>query len=1170
MAISNTLYPDSIVDDLVSEEESLHSFLSIEPILPYAMHSPEIALHVQEMKKLLKRCVTKKLGSDLKLLESCLLSNLPILDWKVSQNAPGVIGLTVLCLSSKEHDTENKLESIIKGYLVLGKHTNILSMQSLFFHWNFFPDKSFLIMEIRALIENGKDLNRAIANLPSLSTQITSSLKNPEVLNKFFSQRPILQDFKCAQVHRELVLLIEKFPHLFNTDLFLEMGRLFSLCSPSFFDPRPSRLITKTLAFHYLMRTNLQRLLSLYPEKRHLEIRYVKTELNFRFGSKPVLGLIIALSPLDKHEFFEESHIQQAAQFLLPETGIVKGSFYVYQGLEDPICMLYIELEKKNGSRFSQEELVILKQGLEEELKRRIEKLVPSIFMTRNEEEIMRSILLLSQELQYLSDLPQAMISLDSQTTTDLFFTIILVRLLKPGQPPLIKNFELLKSQAEFLPDRIQQIGFLRKSHPKEANVFHLRIPKDSSLLRVDYSVNFYLARGRAAAILSQAIGPFRDYNGGMILKQGELLYQFKDAFPEITLKNPEILENFFFSLNPIEIQATLPLPSLETLFQLFLEAKNAELQQKEHYFLKIEEKKGQLFAMVRFQDTSFKDELYASLIRHEFWAKSLIHNSVVIHGSLYTGIIFSQTDTKKHLAFIEGLHSAIKNWKNSLQNQKILKLSFIDLPQSLDPRLAGDEMSSTIVKMLFEGLTRLGRNGKLDLAAAESVDISEDLKHYTFKLKKCYWSDGSQISAYDFEYAWKKILSPDFVTPFTYVFYPIKNATLAKQNLCPLDQIGVTVIDSTTLSVELEHPTPEFLELTALPLYSPVPRTIDKIHPNWSLRNSENFICNGPFLPKQIQNNSRCEFVKNSFYWDKDHVELQQIHLSKDSDLLANEMFKNGEIHWLGKPMRSWETFFENNTDTQVSSASVGVYWCIFNTKKFPFNNVHLRQAFDFAINRHDLASKTIQNHVPASTPLPLSHTMNYCAQKIFGDEQKALELFELALEELGLTRKTFPLLTLNFLSTPARESTIRYVAERWRQLFQIRCRLEGFNFSSLIAKIAKGDFQISGLYWGSNVDSPFYTLGTFEYDRLDINPPKWINSQYQELLRSARKELDPTEKVKYLSEAERLLIQEAPVIPLFYEREKNMKKACLHRVLYSKNTGSVDFKYAYIEQQN
>jgi hypothetical protein len=122
-------------------------------------------------------------------------------------------------------------------------------------------------------------------------------------------------------------------------------------------------------------------------------VRYAKTTLNFHFGSKPVLGLIICISILDKYDFIEEDHIEQAARSIIPGIQIIKDSFYTYQGINDPVRSLYVELEKIDGTEFTRHELTLLKKELEEEIKRRIETLVPSIFMIRNEEETMRNIL---------------------------------------------------------------------------------------------------------------------------------------------------------------------------------------------------------------------------------------------------------------------------------------------------------------------------------------------------------------------------------------------------------------------------------------------------------------------------------------------------------------------------------------------------------------------------------------------------------------------------------------------------------------------------------------------------------------------------------------------------------------------------------------------------------
>jgi len=1151
-------------------EDSTESLLQIEPLAPYAMLSPEIGLHVKNAKNFIKRCLSEEFSDcDGATLQSALLDKLPLIAWDSSKSIPGCITSTILCVASKGDNTETRLESILKGWVVPGKSTQVLSQHSLYFQWNLFETTSFLVLQWTGLVENKSDMDIALSNLPSFTTQLVSALKNPVAFKNFFSHKPLLQDLKQAKIHEELVLLLQRFPHFFSVDLLSEMGRFLALAEKSFFEPRSSRLITKIISFHYLMRLNLTRLPSLYPEKRHVEVRFVKTDLNFYFGSKPVLGLIIGMSPLDNHEFFEESHISQAVQSLLPHLNTIKSSFYSYQKLDDPICTLYVEIEKKDGSTFSSKELQILKKGVGEELKRRVEKLVPSIFMHRNEEEVMRNILLLSQELKYLSDIPQVIISLDTQNLSEISFTVVLVRILKPNQLPIKKHFEMINAEMSFISDRTQQVGFIRKNYPKEANVFHLKIRKDPSLLRADYSVNFYLARNKATAILSEAIGPFRDYNGGMILKQGELFYQFQDSFSDVAQKNPELLENFFFSLSPIEAQATLPLFSLTTLFSQFLEAQKRDLSQKEDYFLRIEERQGQLFAMIRLQGKSFKEELNLALGNRELLSKSLIYNSIQIQGSLYTGLVLSYPEERKRQLFIEAIHEALKNWIHKTQNQQIVKLSFSSLPSTLDPGMAGERSSHIITKMLFEGLTRLDKDGKPTLALAKSIDVSPDLKQYVFKLKQAYWSNGAQITAYDFEHAWKKILSPQFPTPFAYMLYPIKNAKPAKENLCGLSEVGIFSLDPMTLSVELENPTPELPELLTHSLFSPIHHVTDKVDPNWAEKGSSDFVCNGPFLLKNIVNHTRYELVKNPFYWDKESVRLQGIRFSKNSTFTANEMFKKEEIHWIGSSIGGWEFFLENNPETQIHSSYIGIYWCIFNTKKFPFNNTLLRQAFNLAIDKHDLVSKIHADHLPASTPLPLSLSMNHNFEGGLSDEKKAVELFEMALQELGLSRHTFPLITLNYLNTPLRKKTFAYLQEKWKTLFQIPCRLEGFNFNSLLAKTMKGDFQISGLQWKTCVDNPSYALEIFKYDNMEMNTAKWTNPEYQELLQKVKHARDPVEKVKFLSEAEKALAAAVPIIPLFYEKEKNIVKSYLHQVIHSKTTGNVDFKYAYIDKK-
>ncbi|NDD58501.1 MAG: peptide ABC transporter substrate-binding protein [Chlamydiae bacterium] len=653
-----------------------------------------------------------------------------------------------------------------------------------------------------------------------------------------------------------------------------------------------------------------------------------------------------------------------------------------------------------------------------------------------------------------------------------------------------------------------------------------------------------------------------------MILKQGELFCLFKDSFPTLSQKNHELLENFFFSLNPIETQATLPLTTLKNLFNLFLEATKTELSKKDHYFLKIEEKNEQQFTLIRTQEVSFKEELFASFSAREFSHKSLIQTHVTFQGSLYSGFILQSNDIKKQTLFIEAIHNAIQKWKSRLKNEQTLRLSFTDLPRTFDPRLGGDQTSCTLLKMLFEGLTRINKHGKPELALAEAVSVSKDLKTYIFKLKQCFWSNGKPVSAFDFEYSWKKIISPLFSTAFVYFFYPIKNAKHANDGLCPVDSVGIKAIDASTLEVQLENPTPEFLELTAHTLYSPVNHELDKIHPNWGLGEDDQFICNGPFLIKKLTPGVRATFIKNNMYWDRDQVRLEQVTITKDNSFIANEMFKNDETDWLGKPLRAWEPFFSKNTEDAVSSTPMGIYWCVFNTSSFPFNNLKLRQALSLSINRQVLVESICYDALPASTPLPLAHTMNHDPKEVVGNQEKAKILFEEALDELRLTRKNFPVLNLVYSNSNIRESSSLFLAQTWQRLFQINCQVVGYEFHSCLNKMMKGDYQIGTLFWQSLIDNPLYTLNAFKENDHEINFAKWSNSQYISLLDQAQKEVDPLLRIKFLAEAERILIREKPVLPLFYEKERNLKKPHLKNVCYSQTTGYVDFKYSFIER--
>ena len=213
---------------------------------------------------------------------------------------------------------------------------------------------------------------------------------------------------------------------------------------------------------------------------------------------------------------------------------------------------------------------------------------------------------------------------------------------------------------------------------------------------------------------------------------------------------------------------------------------------------------------------------------------------------------------------FLSGCQKEMEKTTHSLK----LNLQEGDLP-SLHPHdliiyLRGISLSKT----LFEGLTRINQTGKAELAGAESVSVSQDSLCYTFKLRKNHWSDGSLVTAHQYEQAWKEALSPASACSRADLLYMIKNANEAKRGQCSLDAVGVKALDAQTLRVDLAYPSPHFLELLAQPICAPLQ------HPG----KKEMAAFNGPFAVAGWDRNARMILKPNPTVWNKDGVSIRQM----------------------------------------------------------------------------------------------------------------------------------------------------------------------------------------------------------------------------------------------------------------------------------------------------
>lgn len=308
---------------------------------------------------------------------------------------------------------------------------------------------------------------------------------------------------------------------------------------------------------------------------------------------------------------------------------------------------------------------------------------------------------------------------------------------------------------------------------------------------------------------------------------------------------------------------------------------------------------------------------------------------------------------------------------KETSSKEKTLRIAINDDPGSLDPRQARDLCSLSIIRLLFDGLTRIDALGNAKPAVADSILISSDHKTYTFHLKHTYWSNGDPLTVHDFIYAWKRVLDPAFPAPNANQLFVIRNAKNAKEGKGSLDDVAISAIDDYTLHVELEHPTPYFLSLVSLPSFFPINANRERQNPLWANQTTSSFVSNGPFLLDHWRQNDQLGLKKNPRYWEASAVGLDGLLFVHQEENTALLLYERGELDWVGSPLSTLpaDSIAALRTKGVIQIVpSAGTQFFRFNTLQPPFNHVKMRQAFAYALDRAQIITHILQgNQTPA-----------------------------------------------------------------------------------------------------------------------------------------------------------------------------------------------------------
>ena len=401
--------------------------------------------------------------------------------------------------------------------------------------------------------------------MTTLRSQDTSSIDD-FLFSLFSTQHPSFRAvFEIIQKWKS------RFPYLFNESVYNELTTLFNFVGKSYLDHHSPEHLSRLIISFAKAHTDLLRELTSTQYRRHVFVKFIATHIDFSFVSKKVLGCVLGVTLKNPLEAVIIDDLEQLIELKFPCYQIVSNTKYSHPSPYSNVALFYLEIEKKDHTLFSPNEKKELKGIFEDKLSGDLPHLVRPIFKSRNQEEIYKNILLMSQEIHSSTDLPHVRIILDEQKEGQLIFLITLISV-SPKKPiDLSELFFREDSSIKFALEQSYPIKFIDKQYPVIGHLFRLHVPYSSDVLRSDGSLDFYQARKKVVSFLNRALGEFRDCNGGLILKLEEQLSSLKDFFKGKMNENSETIETFFYSITPLEKQATLSFSHLEDFFNFFL-----------------------------------------------------------------------------------------------------------------------------------------------------------------------------------------------------------------------------------------------------------------------------------------------------------------------------------------------------------------------------------------------------------------------------------------------------------------------------------------------------------------------------------------------------------------------------------------------------------------------
>lgn len=488
--------------------------------------------------------------------------------------------------------------------------------------------------------------------------------------------------------------------------------------------------------------------------------------------------------------------------------------------------------------------------------------------------------------------------------------------------------------------------------------------------------------------------------------------------------------------------------------------------------------------------------------------------------------------------------------------------------PETIDPALNSAVDGGNMLLHAYECLLTVGEDGTLQPGQAESYDVSEDGLTWTFHLRDgLKWSDGSDLTANDFIYSWKRVCDPEVAAPYAEtVLGMVKGYDEAIDG--NLDALGVSAPDDSTLVVELANPCSYFGSLAAFATLSPVQEaTIEANGEAWATA-PETYVSNGPFYMTEWVPGSHITFSKNPYYWNADAIKLDRLKfvLMEDSNA-AYSAYQTGEVLMI-KDVPTEEIPSLTGTDDFYVDPIIGTYYISLNIQKAPFDDVNVRKALSLAIDREYVASTLMQGTYTAAGNFMGPGWMDTDGTEFMSNANGGKPYidttnFEANLEEAKQLLadagypdgEGFPTISYTTNDAGYHKVVAEYLQQAWAEL-GIDLQVNIVEWSSFTPMRRSGDFEVARNGWVGDYSDPSNMLELFCTTNGN-NDGKFSNADFDAAIDTSRSTLDAAERSTALHTAEDILMDQAGCIPLAYYNDFWLQS--------SKITGAWHSAYGY-----